>query len=469
MRSLAPYALGLLVAAGCARAPRPTYSATFTDRSIRIASYVRTFRAAEPALLMRLSDETRLFARIHPKPTPDQLASPDALPFGAGNWLSRGWVDPFLFTDRAAGLGRARAILDALALPPARRAELLDPSSPVHEPPELRAVRLEQESFRRLLDAEDARVERERTLPKGAADLFRTVLLGWPISARTGAMHDVDSMLAWRLLNVEQSLAPSTMSEAERDDLRAVLAELAPRVAPLPHAASAMAKLRDALDGTWVTPYATEDEATMDRELELYVGSPLAFDALDSAFARAERAFDVQVDAGFSVLDEAAAARVTARATAILEAAPACAPRVPVRTPFDLGPPDERAWACSLVHALDDARTDENEIAADLAWRDAIVVARWAVSTHGPVRTHEAALRRGRLREPLPRATQDRLFVLAGARPLRAIAAGVAAVLLTREGGARIRARAARWRAIGEGPMDLIDTLVGPEKNFTER
>jgi len=456
MRSLRPCVWWLFVV-GCGSAPRPTYSATFTDRSIRIESYVKSFRAAEPSLL-EIAGSTRLFARAHPRPTSADLA------LGSGAWISRGFVDPFLFTDRDAALERARTTLDSISLPPARFAALIDPAQPEKEPPDLSRVRLEEESLRRLLDAETARVERERALPKGAADLFRDVLLGWPIAPPSGTMHDLESMLAWRFQNVEQSLGPSTLSEAERDDLRDVLAELAPRVAPLPHAAAAMAKLRATLDAIWTAPYATEDEPTMDHELDLYVGSPLAFDALDGAFAKAQRTFDVQVEAGFSVLDERARARVLARARALLFDAPACEPRVPARTAFDLAPPAERAWACSLVHALDDARTDEAEIAADLAWRDAVVVARWAVSTHGPVRAPDVALRLADLREPLARAERDRLFVLARARPLRAIAAGVAAWELARTGGAHARERARRWRAIGDAPIDLVDTLLTPER-----
>jgi hypothetical protein len=453
-----------LLGAGCAGRPHPTYSATFTDRSIRIESYVKSFRAAEPSLVQSLSGETRLCARIFPKPTSAELAASGALAYGGGNWLARGFVDPFLFSDREAALGRSRQALDGVALPPALRAELLDPRGGTTDVPELRRVRLEQEAFRRLLDAEDARLERERTLPKGAADLFRAVVLGWPLSPRAGTMHDLESMLAWRLQNVEQALTPGSLSEAERDDLRGVLAELAPRVAPLRHTAAAMAKLRTTLDAMWVTPYATEDEATMDHDLEVYVGSPLSFDALDGAFAAAARALGVQLDAGFSVLDERAAARVRARARSMLLAPPPCEARVPVRTPLDMAPPAERAWACSLIHALDDVRTDEDELAADLAWHDAIVVARWSVSTHGPVRAPDAALRLASLRAGESSADRARLFLLARARPMRAIAPGIAAVILAKSGVTHTRARARAWRAIGDAPMDMIAPLLGPKR-----
>jgi hypothetical protein len=126
-----------------------------------------------------------------------------------------------------------------------------------------------------------------------------------------------------------------------------------------------------------------------------------------------------------------------------------------------MAPPDERVWACSLVHALDDARTDEAEIATDLAWHDAIVVARWAVSTHGPIRAESAARARAQLLLPLSPVESGRLMELARARPMRALAAGVAAVVLMKDGAAHARTRAHRWRGIGDAPMDLIDETLG--------
>ncbi len=447
-----------LLVVGCGGPPHATYSATFTDRSIRIGSYVKSFRAAEPSLIERLTGETRLFARAHPKPA----SSDGAL---GGIWLARGYVDPFSFTEREAALGEARDALDRLALPPSLVAELASPGVHADLPPELRALRVEQEALRRLIDAELDRLERERTLPKGAADLLRTIRLAWPASLRPGALHDLDSMVAWRLENLRQSLAPGTLSEAERDDAADALGGLAPLVAPLPHAAAETAKLGAALDTLWAAPYATEDEATMDRELELHVGAPMSFDALDGAFAAAVRAFNLPVDAGLSVLGEDARVRVRARAKTILLHAPECGARVPIRTVLDLAPPDERAWSCALLHATDDARSDEDELAVNLAWRDAVVVARWAVSTHGPVRAKEAAFRLASLEGDETPADAARLMRMAIARPMRAIAAGVAATLLTAHGGGHIRSRARKWRAIGDAPMDLIAPLIDPDSS----
>lgn len=450
----------------CAGPPRQTYGAVFTDRSIRIASYTKAFRSAEPMLVHGLETDTRLLARITPKPTSAQLASSSELAFGGGEWLNRPFSDPFMFTDREAALARVRNELEQVAMPRdiALEAEMYDPLAKISDDPDLRQIRLEQATFRRTLDAEDARLERERTLPKGAADLVRAIALAWPIAPGPGQMHDLESMLVFRFENLEQSLAPNSLSDAEREDLRDEMSALAPRLARLPKAAAAMAKLRKVLDSMWVTPYAVEDEPTIDKELSLYVGSPVSFDALDGAFESAARSFDVQIDAGLSVLDAQTAARVRARGKQLLFDAPACMPRVPVRGPLDMAPPEERAWACSLVHALDDAKTDVEELSADLAFHDAIVVARWAVSTHGPVRAPDAALRRARARLDLTPAEQSRLLRLARARPYRAIASGVAATILVREGAAHARPRAHHWRGLGDAPMDVVDEILSPPK-----
>ena len=451
-----PLLIVCAASAACGGPPRQTYEATFTDRSIRIASYAKAFRSAEPALVRGLSTDSRVFARIVPKGM-DVAES--------GEWLGRPFQDPFLFSDREAALTRVRTGYEQIALPHdvALQAEMYVPLAQADEP-ELRQLRLDQAAFRRMLDAEDARLERERTLPKAAADLVRAIALEWPLSPRPGAMHDLESFLAWRFENIEQSLAPNTLSEAEREDLREELAALTPRMTSLPKAAAAMAKMRKVLDAMWVTPYASEDEAAMDKGLAVYVGSPVSFDALDGALESATRSFDVQIDAGLSVLDDATKVRVRARAKQMLFTSPPCLPRIPVHTPLDMAPPDERAWACSLMHALDDSKTDLDELAAALAFHDAIVVARWSVSTHGPLRSPDVALRRASLRLDLGVAERQHLFRMARARPYRAMAAGVAAYVIIHDGGGHARDRAHHWRGIGDAPMDVVDEMLAKKR-----
>ena len=259
---------------------------------------------------------------------------------------------------------------------------------------------------------------------------------------------------------------PNTLSAAEGDDLLDALTELAPNLGGLQRAMWAVGKVRTTLASTWLTPYALEDERDMDRALYLYVGSPLAFDALDGKLDEAARAFEAQATAGLSVLDAATATRVRANALIVLTAAPACLPRLPVQTPLDMAPPEERAWACSLVHALDDAHTDEDELAVDLAWHDAVVVARWALSTHGPVRSVDAAERLARPMLALPPVERTRLMRLARARPMHAIAVGVAAMILMKQGPAHASARAHKWRGIGDAPdgSDRRDAALASKK-----
>jgi hypothetical protein len=465
----------------CAGAPPRTYSATFTDRDIRIESYAKSFRSAEPALLANLASETRMLARMTPKPTVDQIASRDDVPFGAGVWLARGFIDPFLFSDRETALSRVRSTFETAALPddPALRAEALGMrvmgadagdrpgmprrmGPPAHLEPLFVQLRLEQGAFRRFFEAEAARLERERRLPKAAADLVRALVLAWPLMPGSGELQNVESMVSWRLQNLDEALGPNTLSAAERDDLRDALSELAPRVTRMPKVTAELVKLTKTLDAMWVTPFALEDEREMDQDVTLFVGAPLPFDALDGAFESAARAFETQATSGLSVLDGQAGERVRERAKHVLFAAPACLPRSPVHSPLDLAPPDERAWSCSLLHALDETKTEEAEIAADLAWHDAIVVAQWAVSTHGPVRSEAAARAHAKLMLPLSAAESARLMGLAKARPMRAIAVGVAAAIVMKDGAAHAQARAHHWRGIGDAPMDLIAAALAP-------
>ena len=141
----------VVVLGGCVATPRPTYTATFTDRAIRIESYARAFRAAEPGLVANLASDTRLLARIAPKPTAAQLASRDTeLPLGAGVWVSREPVDPFLFSDRQTVLEREREGFERVALPAdaALQAEVLGARAAgevTGEEALLRQVKLEQD------------------------------------------------------------------------------------------------------------------------------------------------------------------------------------------------------------------------------------------------------------------------------------------------------------------------------------
>ena len=262
-----------------------------------------------------------------------------------------------------------------------------------------RQLRLDQGALRRTLDAEDAPRRARAHAPEGcrgsrARDHRRVAARAAPRADAPGRRVDgrVGDSRTWsKRSRRTRSAQPSARIYATRSRLFA--ARRACRRSWRPCRSCARSSTRC---GSRRTPSRTRRPSTR--------SSRFTSARRCSPFRRARRLVrvraanvEVQVDAGLLGARRDRARARSMRAKEILLNAPPCAPRVPVRGPLDMAPPDERAWACSLLHALDDAPTDLDELAADLALRDAIVVARSAVSTHGPIRAPEAALRRAQL------------------------------------------------------------------------
>lgn len=461
-------ALGAMYVLACARPPRPTHDAVVSDRQVRIASYARAFRNAEPVILASMvDDDSRLLLRMAPKPRIDQVrgASDDEwMPSERRLWWGRGYVDPFMFTDREETLEGASAQLDSIELPAdvGLRRELLDAHGAEAADPDIRALGIDQHLLHRVLASERLRVERERELPRAASDLVLAMIDAIPVQPSAEHTAAMDVAMAWRMDLVRGSLAPNLLSEAERTDLLTNLARLRSRAVKLGKAVAAIDKLVDALGTLLVAPFPIDDEEVVEHELTAFVGAGLSLDTLGAAFARTRATLATQVGAAFTVLSPAMEASVRQKALTLLFDPPPCGTSLPMQTTRDLAPPLERAWSCALVKATDAAKSDLDDVAALLALHDATMVASWAVARHGPTRA--ATLKDATLLALTP-AQVSALVVQAEARPLRAIAAGLAAGLLVGEGAADVKARAHAWRVFGEAPLDVVAAVL--KKNGT--
>ncbi len=451
-----------------ARRSLPTHTATISAEALRLGRTMRAFRNAEPIFLEQLGWDARLLERTTAKPTPAELASAEVgghLSSARRGWVRRKFEDPFLFTDRQVSLHRVRDVVDSVELleDSALRRDVLAGGGLLSKDPEIASLTLDQHLLWRMLQEESTRLERERDLPRGAAALVRACVVEWPLDATPADRAAMDATLAWRLGQVSDSLAPNALSEAEREDLQEALASLHVLVrdrGDMPKASAAMGHLEERLVAMWAAPYSLDDEEAVEASLRKFLGLTIPFDRLDDALARADAALRGQVQAGLSVLGARYQVRVRRRARAILLGASPCRPRAPLETTRDMAPPPERAWACSLVRALDLAHSDEQELAALLALHDGVVVARWSVSLHGAVREPSAALRRAHTILSLTRPQQHLLLAMAGARPERAIAAGLAARVVLRDGPANARARVRAWRIFGEAPYDAVEAAL---------
>jgi hypothetical protein len=309
----------------------------------------------------------------------------------------------------------------------------------------------------RLLSSERLRVELERELPRAASDLVLAMIDSIPVQPKNEDVAAMDVAMAWRMDMVRGSLAPNLLSEAERTDLLTNLARLRSRVTKLGKAVAAIDKLTAALGNLLVAPFPIDDEDVVEHDLAAFVGSSFPLDTLGPAFEETRARLKAQVSAAFTVLSPPMEARVRQKALTILLAPIPCGTTMPVQTARDLAPPLERAWSCALVKATDATQDDLDEVAALLALHDATVVASWAVARHGPTRA--AKLKDETLLRLTP-AQVNELVVSAEARPLRAMAAGLAAALLVGEGAADVKKRARAWRIFGEAPLDVVAAVL---------
>lgn len=457
--ALGSMSLALAFGSGCAAHAHGTYERTFSGDDFRLGQYASAFRASERSLLEDLAhSDARLMSRVSPKPTAEELKDPDRTLAGdRAEWLSLPFVDPFAATDREMALEDATSTLASTALPDDARfgPKALAASSDLDA--SIRWLAIDQELLRRLLAEEKARLESERTLPRGAIELLPALVVAWPLRHSTA---ELDATVAWRLSDVRKSLAPGVFSASERDAMRISLVALAAKAPRGSKTRSELAQLDDVLARTWTAPYSTVEEASFEGELRTFVDADASLDAVPPTLERVTEMLAGQIDAAFGVLDATHRASVLARAKVMLLSPKACAVRWPARTARDLAPPAERALACSLVRGMSDAATDEDEIASLVALHDAAVLGAWAVAFHGKVREPKAAWDRYVPLVSLTTEERARVTREASVRPAGFVAAALAADVLFARGGGGVKRRAAAWRAFGEAPLDIVRLVL---------
>jgi hypothetical protein len=124
-----------------------------------------------------------------------------------------------------------------------------------------------------------------------------------------------------------------------------------------------------------------------------------------------------------------------------------------------MAPPPERLGACHLRHLAATAPDAPGRAAALVALHDSMVVALWALDVARGGTTLADATARRRLAAHGAVSTQARLERIALARPVDAIAAGVAAAMLL--DGQDLPGRARAWCALGDVPLDIAAQKLG--------
>jgi hypothetical protein len=315
----------------------------------------------------------------------------------------------------------------------------------------------------RLVAEERARVDEERRLPSSASALVRGVIATWTAPASMAELKERDAWLAARLDEVSASMKGGSIRAVEVTELEDALDPLERLAEPsgFPRAQGALARLRVALGAAHAASGIGMGWAALHDRLAVHLGVTEPEASLRAELARTEARLREEATAEVSNLPEPRARDVLRAAGRVLvDDVSSAAPRYEaemsnsrVRTFL---PPPERALVCSCLGAIATGRTDAEATSRLVATHDVVVLAVWAAAIHlDHVDPDEAPQRRAMLGEIAPEG-MGRLVRFAAARPVACVAAARMAALLGDGGVIERQARAKRWLAFGDAPLDVV-------------
>ena len=401
----------------------------------------------EDALLHQLAAvDARIAKRAHIAPSEAELrktAVGAILHEDTSAKLVEGALDVFSFDARARGIDGARRDLASWSYPVDGDAAL------------------ERDLVARLVAEEDARLAEERDLPRSASTLVRGMVESWAAPADADAAKDRDAWVTRRLDELRATLRDGalTMFEAnELDDELDALEKLT--AAGYPSSAAALTRLRLAAGDVKPAKEPLGRPDVVRAGAKVHLG--LVADAQTVAElervegelrAAIKEATAGKTEAQVRALEQAAADGV------LVEASCAESPERPSRMRA-LAPPPERAAACGAVRlaaaSVASGATPDDAVRALMSLHGDVVVALWATAIHfGPDAPYHAA-RRWRPVMTLPDAREVRLLRVAAVRPVAAIAAGWAVVMMEKDGARGIGERGRAWSAFGDAPLDVV-------------
>lgn len=426
----ATVALATSLIIGCA--PRAAVvPASGLGTSPRVAT---SFDRVEEEVLRDLAAlDRRLALRAHIEPSEVDLrhvAMDSVLREDASAALHDGAIDPFSFDARGRGLVAIKAKLES-----ARAGDSL-----------------ERELVSRLVEAEIARLDEERDLPRSASALVRAIVTTYRAPRSERDAVDVDRWLARRLGELHESLgkepALDLVRARELDDALDALERICAQPTFI-KSTQALLRLRDDLEAIGARPPQApiSESSRVEARVRSHLGVT-GLDALIERLARVEK--ELRARALVEVADTKRDELLVALEKLVLVSGPCEATRVRGSLVRSMDAPPEREQACRLVHAL--ATETFPDAVTTAVLHEHVVVALWALEVARGATVADAAARHSLLVPPPPdvRVRYER-FALA--RPVAAIGAGEAARLLARAPSAR----AVAWAALGDAPLDIIE------------
>ncbi len=356
--------------------------------------------------------------------------------------IHEGSLDLFAFRARAHALDEAARRLAAFRAP-------LPDTGPLGSA--LARPRLERELLERVLAEERARAEEEAKLGDASGELVRGIVSTWTQPERPQDVQDRDAWVSRHLLEIRESLrdpAPRTGPP----DLDVALYPLERLLAPpeFPRGSAAIAQVRMAIDADMRRVPRVEDAERLAAAIRVHLGVDVDVATLPGRLQKLEASLRERARSAVEAAGPDARRAVEARARELLLAEHPC-PAVPDTRVRAMPPPPERACACGVLRAL----TEEPlPAAAVVALHDDVLLSLAALLPAPPPRT-------GLLSRP-PDDQVDELLRRARERPVLVLGAALAADLVYgQERGAD--ERLARWRALGEAPLDVVAReMAGP-------
>jgi hypothetical protein len=321
----------------------------------------------------------------------------------------------------------------------------------------------ELELVLRLIDEERARVDEERQMPRSGSELLRGVVTTWsaPSSMAEGKTHD--AWLAARVGDLLATLAPEGSLTATE------ISELEDAIDPLEHLANpggypetqgAIARLRVALGRSRAAAQRGLGWEVLHSRLVVHVGMVDGEPTLRSDLVRVEALLRAEANAALVSLGDVAARAVLQRTEGHLLVERESDAHVEGSRARGFGSPPERAFIGSHLHALVESGA-ESEASALVLLHDAVALASWALAIHVDGLDPAEAPHGRTLLSDVPPERIGRLVRSAAVRPVACLALLRTATLLEGGGPNERRARASRWIAYGDAPLDVVARDLG--------
>jgi len=319
----------------------------------------------------------------------------------------------------------------------------------------------EVEILSRLIAEERARVDEERQLPRSGSELVRGVVATWTTPSSVKDLREYDAWVSSKIDEVLASLAPA----ASAGSLRSVeITELEDALDPLerlaepsgyPGTQGTIARLRVALGTSRAAASKGMGWEALHQRLLLHLGVGESESVLREELAQTEGRLRAEAGAALTAAGEADARLARRSSEALVLAEGGCQGQGGASPVRGFAPPPDRSFVCSALHQMADARP-EADVRTLLALHDAVTVATWAFAIHvDDVDPVEAPHGRSLLSD-VPPERVGRLVRLAAVRPLACIAVARMATILEAKEGDERRARATRWIAYGDAPLDIV-------------